>query len=458
MKKNNLKIWVELSFLFTRSVHPRQWYNLKKHLFFVAVCFLCYIGAPPAYSDETSVSVTTDKQIYLESEPVQIHTHCGHTGDIPVLEGELKLRIRATAASKSWKIWSTQIDFQSGIRNGVDTVETPGKVTLLPLSDDFNDGALNTDRWTPQYRFAEKAEVVNGALRTDLPYNTTSYSWIHSNVRSNGTLIGDFDIYTDYKITEPWYRDNNHPADLKVVVGSFWVYVDVWGSSPNYGTKDSYNSYGNVYGAAAMEGKLRITRQGSTYRTYYWNGSDWSLFRTYSNRPVGPARVYLRTFGQSGSQESFYDNFTVEGNRYSNSGTLRLKHDRGSIGSWGQLSFLAEQPTNTTVKFRTRTAGTQEDLAAASWSEYLTQSGAAITSAPGRWIEIEAALDTTDTLVTPILNSVSLSCGSNIGDVLWESSFPVDIYPDSVFDLDTVFMPENMEGKFQLESTLSDSQ
>jgi len=462
MKKNRMRIKSCLSFLFKGFSCQQQFWDLKKYLFLIALCALCYFNVLDANGNPASLSISTEKLMYLASEPVQISSQYEHTGDALILGGELKLQVKATAASKMWETWSDQVDFQVLTKWGIDTFNTPGKVTLLPISDDFNAGFLNTDRWIPYSQGAEKPEVVDGALRIYLPYDKLGHV-PSSLVKFNGMFTGDFDVYTDYKITEPWYDGDNHPATLSVSVDNFNVYVNVWGSTPTYGSYFT-NSPLESRPGAAMEGKLRVSRQGSTYRTYYWDENSWVLFKEYLNRPAGPAMFFLRTFGDHGNQESFYDNFTSQGKTYCSSGTFMLLCYRDDTGSWGDLSFLAEQPENTSVKFRTRTAGYYQNLSDGPWSGYITESGSAITSAPGKWIEIEVSLATTDPSVTPVLDSVTVSRGTDIGDVIWETVSSIDIYPGASFSLDFEFIPKSIDGnfqiggKFQIEGVLSDAQ
>lgn len=423
-----------------------------------AISSLFLPGAMEVSAGQVTLTTQTSKQLYLAPEPVEAICNLANTGDAPLQNANLNLQVKTTTETiEQQKEWSTQSDFQQGIRNGVDTFKTPDRVTLMPLNDNFNDNFLNPDRWSASNYIAKAPEEQNGLLRTYLPYNPQA-NWIYSQVSSKATVTGDFDVYVDYKISDPYYSDNNHPANLTAVVGAWWVSIDVWGNSPTYGTIDARNYYNNRYGAS-KEGRLRISRVGSTYSTYFWNGTDWTLLLTYVNRPTGPVSFQLRTFGQLGSQEVFFDNFTVVGRNYPSSGILRLKYDSGVESStWEKLSYDAELPVNTAIKLRTRTADTEVGLASASWSAEVTGNESMITSPPGRWIEIETNLETTDGAVTPVLKNIRVTHNNGVGNILWELNTPVNLGQGVSLDLKSVINSENIFGKFLLQGMLTDSE
>lgn len=297
---------------------------------------------PSVKNEKATINVSAEKEFYGLGEAANIRTIIENQG-IDIVEGKLALKLVTSEDSITGRTWSSKDDFQEGIRNGVDTCSSPGNVKLLSLDDDFDTNILNTDRWSTQNYVAPKAAVVDGSLRMYLPDNPSG-SWIHSYVHSRETIDGDFEVSVDYRIPGPWYKDNNHPARLEIGAGSFWVYIDVWGSSPTYGTKDSYNTYTNR-SRAAMEGRLKISRQGSTYRTYYWNENSWVLLKEYVNRPKDEARISLKTFGQKGNQEAFYDNLKIvsENDSYPSHGTWTAQYDSGIEGfEWGYLNWTGE--------------------------------------------------------------------------------------------------------------------
>ena len=81
--------------------------------------------------------------------------------------------------------------------------------------------------------------------------------------------------------------------------------------------------------------------------------------------------------------------------------------DTGGTSAWKYLVWDATTPSQTGITLRVRTAATQNDLNTASWVSY-DRSGLLISNASGRWIQYEATLTTTNALITPALNRVTI--------------------------------------------------
>ncbi len=81
--------------------------------------------------------------------------------------------------------------------------------------------------------------------------------------------------------------------------------------------------------------------------------------------------------------------------------------DTGGVGSWKYLVWEEVKPTGTGLALRIRTAATEAALATTDWVSY-PQSGTLITNPAARWIQYEADLSTTDTLITPELQKVTI--------------------------------------------------
>ncbi len=81
--------------------------------------------------------------------------------------------------------------------------------------------------------------------------------------------------------------------------------------------------------------------------------------------------------------------------------------DTGGVGSWKYLVWEEVKPTGTSLALRIRTAATEAALATTDWVSY-PQSGTLITNPTARWIQYEADLSTTDTLITPELQKVTI--------------------------------------------------
>lgn len=102
---------------------------------------------------------------------------------------------------------------------------------------------------------------------------------------------------------------------------------------------------------------------------------------------------------------------------YVASGTLsNLTYDAGSEVIWSELLWSTDSlPSGTSIKFKVRTSDDGSNYSA--WSEYFTQNNTSSTSGegnlsgvnPSRYIQLEATLSTSDTSVTPTLNSFSVN-------------------------------------------------
>ncbi len=87
--------------------------------------------------------------------------------------------------------------------------------------------------------------------------------------------------------------------------------------------------------------------------------------------------------------------------------------DAGTPVGWTTASWAATLPSGTSVAVRTRTS---DDLTTWSdWSAPLTESGAAITSPAGRYLQYRAELATTDPAVSPVVASVSMVTSGQAG-------------------------------------------
>ncbi len=402
-----------------------------------------------------SLTVQTGKQNYLTTEGINSLSSITNSG-IALQDGNLHLQVTSATGSNKQQTWTSQADFQQGTRNGVDTIETVDAVTLLAFSDNFNDGVLDIDRWS--LGSAPNGPLPmeeNGYFLLDLPWSTGG--WNGTSATTRAPLTGDFDAMVDYNIVSPWQpASNNHPAGMMVSVGGWSARIDVWGSSPTYGVIDSYGQYRNT-GPVLLNGKFRIKRVGSSLDLYFWNGSNWDNMMSYGGEPIsGPAYLSLLNFGPTGNSNVQYDNFLVTTQTYPDSGTLNLKYDSAANSeTWDKLTFNGDMPNGTAMKFRTRTAETEADLAEATWSSYLTASGSQITSPKGRWIEVEGTLSTTDRAVTPVLRDITVSREHKPGDIFWQTDIPVNLAQGVLADPNNLIGAIGQIGKYYLQGTLT---
>ncbi len=105
-------------------------------------------------------------------------------------------------------------------------------------------------------------------------------------------------------------------------------------------------------------------------------------------------------------------NLTLEetGGIYATSGTWNYNLDSGySAAEWHNITWVGDEPVNTNIQFRARTAEDESSLSSATWSGYIETSVIALDIGNGRWVEVEVALSTTDTSVTPALYSFTIN-------------------------------------------------
>jgi hypothetical protein len=89
-------------------------------------------------------------------------------------------------------------------------------------------------------------------------------------------------------------------------------------------------------------------------------------------------------------------------------------HDAGGA-RWSRLTWQAETPGRTAVRFQVRAAATPEELRAAPWQgptgpgSYFEKSGTALpASSSGRWVQYKAVLDTFNGAASPVLTAVQI--------------------------------------------------
>jgi len=410
---------------------------------------------------KATLSLQTDKQAYLSTEGT---TALGTivNGDMALQTGNLHLQVTTAGGSQVKKSWTSQYDFQQGVRKGVDTFSLPDSVSLTSFSDKFDSGFLNTDRWKVSASSAGGAAptVVNGRLYVEMP---NPGNWPASYADTVVPLEGDFDVQVDYQVdtSNNYYNGNNHPAGLTIYQdqpNGIYLWVDIWSNLPGYGTCDSGYTCTNAPDAK-YTGKFRITRSGGVYKSFYWSGSSWVTFLTtfsYS-RGVGPVYARLIANGVIGNVKTYFDNFTVSTQKYPSSGTLNLKYDAGRSDTWEKLAFSADTPSGTSIKFRTRSSDSESGLTSAAWSSYITTNDSPITSPKGRWIEVEATLSTADKATTPVLREITVTQGHNPGEIIWQADDPVNMAQGATANLSNIVGTIGAEGKYYLQGTLTSS-
>lgn len=113
--------------------------------------------------------------------------------------------------------------------------------------------------------------------------------------------------------------------------------------------------------------------------------------------------LYVGT-GNMGKVYKIWPSFVTEGAFVSN------VLDTTTISDWGCIYWQATQPEGTNVTLATRSGNCENpDLTWGSWSAPYLSSGERITSAPTRFVQYKATLQTVNADTTPAINRVSVS-------------------------------------------------
>ncbi|MBJ6752397.1 carboxypeptidase regulatory-like domain-containing protein [Geomonas anaerohicana] len=250
---------------------------------------------------KASINVTTDKDNYLLAEAVTALAGITNSGT-DFSGGNLHLKVTTGSGVQQTKTWTTQADFQTGIRSSVDTF---GVNDWIIPDDDFSAASINRNRWAA----TGNVSVQNGRAVV----NSTA---VPSQLLSLWQLSGDFDIEVKFDSS---VSVNDQGPRLAVSCGSWSAAVQNtvasgWKGELLFGTQQLRNSTG----AYANSGRLRIVRSGSLALLYYWNGTTWSELLRGSNESVTqPVQVALSAWssGSGTGPSAAFDDFKVNSGR-----------------------------------------------------------------------------------------------------------------------------------------------
>ena len=359
--------------------------------------------------------------------------------------------------------------------------ETVDSARLVRFNDNFDDGVINTDRWSVRSSESVTINETNGGLVTrDTQAGVQSYS----NVAGRFPLNGDFDISVDWKtpiaptsgdcgsILQISEMDRNIVTDNNLIGYALQIkiaYINGLGHIYQTGhyNGNSWDSWSSPVTTTDMYGKFRINRTGSIVTAWYWNNNlnqwEWNgntAGYAWTSSWTSPSYVQLgmsNNFNDLPAVETDWNNFKVaSGAAYLGKGTIRLRQDAGQTSNWQTIYWSSTEPDGTSMHFRTRTAESAGDLASALWNDYIS-SGSPITSPKGRWIELEATLATTNGVVTPLLNDVTVTYGSSLGDILWQADVLPNMAQGAVSDFTNNIGMLGNAGKYYLQGTATSS-
>lgn len=252
-----------------------------------------------------SLQVQTDKVNYLLTEDITGFSGMTNSGT-DLQNGNLHLQVTTGPGVQKTKTWTTQADFQTGMRNGVDTY---GVNDWIIPDDDFDGTTLDTNKWAA----GDGVSIQSGKLWVDTTQTPSS-----SIVLSKWLLEGDFDIQIDFTSnTGAPYIGAQFGVDFGNYSGiSFGNY-----QSAGYTTVVNINGVRQAYlpnGIYSNSGKFRFTRTGNKVETYYWGGSSWIAANNFtSDYLLAPCLVGMSIYKGAGfpGVSAAFDNFKVNSGR-----------------------------------------------------------------------------------------------------------------------------------------------
>jgi hypothetical protein len=179
-------------------------------------------------------------------------------------------------------------------------VGSPGHAETV--TDNFDDNTLNPMVWTPFFSGGYgTVNETNKRLEVSISGNDQG-----GGVRLNMRALGDFDFQASYTLftdihTFPSDQDESGVAIMAfvldhdpIIVGQLPVSVlDVPPPGGVYfGAEGDLALWGHAL-TSDLSGKLRLTRVGNTYSTYYWASGNWVLLGSGTATKTGPADLGL---------------------------------------------------------------------------------------------------------------------------------------------------------------------
>ena len=331
--------------------------------------------------------------------------------------------------------FTTQADFAYGTLTNTDITTSPGNILLnkaIAFYDNFDDGAVSGIWKWQAYSNASYSET-SGKMNIVAADGDISagYGFLYID-----DVKGDFTAKT--KLDSFTYCSGQTACGSRIFflirpkVGSDWAFVGLQ-KSPT-GTCLPYCGEAYYILANDSSGKstsiqilpgfsypyyFKIARAGSGISMHYsadnitWNALSLPVgfFSSAADLQVG--------FAGDGRGRGSFDWFDLSAasiGSYASSGTWLATVDAQTQKNFTSLSWTAEKPANTNVKFRIRTADAQSALDSAAWSSFYTASAADLSTYAGysnkRFAQVEATLETTDPIATPTLNDLTLNCSA----------------------------------------------
>jgi len=256
---------------------------------------------------------------------------------------------------------------------------------------------------------------------------------LHAGSRSGYTYV--------YTYTAPLWADYSVEGRIQFPAGAFggglggrvdpatgahygaWVYPDGSSGGSNVLKLVKFRDWANWSGTPMQQVNLpsvgtgwhtlKMAFDANRIRVYYDGAPVIDVTdNNYDGRPAylggGVSVDTWVASGYSGPYAIAADDIVVRTPaQYGASGTLLSSAFDGGVGvEWQTVSWNAAAGGDTGVRVRTRTAQRANQLAAAPWSDWITDSGSPVTSADHRWIQYQLELTSSDPTATPIFYEI----------------------------------------------------
>ncbi|MBI2530552.1 MAG: PKD domain-containing protein [Candidatus Diapherotrites archaeon] len=330
--------------------------------------------------------------------------------------------------------FTTQADFAYGTLANTDITASPGNILLnkaIAFYDNFDDGAVSGIWKWQAYSNASYSET-SGKMNIVAADGDISagYGFLYiDDVKGDFTAKTKLDSFA--YCSGQSYCGSRISFLIRPKVGAEWAYVGLQKSPtgtclPYCGA--AYYILAHDYSGRSVSIQVpsfsypyyfKIARAGSGISMYYSaDGITWNALSLPAGFFSSAADLQVGFAGDGRGMGSFdwFDLSAASIGSYASSGTWLATVDAQAQSIFSSLSWTAEKPANTDVKFRIRTADTQSALDSAAWSIFYTASAADLSTYAGysnkRFAQVEATLETTDPIATPTLNDLTLNCSA----------------------------------------------
>lgn len=165
--------------------------------------------------------------------------------------------------------------------------------------ENFNDNYLNPKIWQVQIvGTGPTVSETNGRLEITFPATSSGSPLIMAGVRTEPTLVGDFDVQVDFDLLV-WPSQNGFNVSLGAA-GSFNFMISRYSYNSFDGEGYLFNHLGTLVSvpASGTTGKLRMKRTGTTMEAFYWDGPNnaWHSMGAYTNDQfAGDLPIFLNS-------------------------------------------------------------------------------------------------------------------------------------------------------------------